>query len=291
MRKIVSRHLVVDGMRIAYQVYGCGEPVVLIHGTPSSSYIWRNVLPQLLDAGYRVYLYDLLGYGSSERPQDSDVDTSVTGQVAILENLMESWELFDAHIVAHDIGGAIAQRFAIECRPRTRSLTLIDTVSFDSWPSKRTREQMREGLEELEMKSDREHREHFREWLLSAVHDKKQLIQSSLDVYLDLISGPVGKASFFQHQVRHYDSKHTEVIADRLGELGEVPVQLIWGQDDQWQNVAWAHKLHDAIPGSLLHILENCGHFAMEDKPEEIGRLLVTFLEEAKPFGRQRQSA
>lgn len=279
MLRLTNRYVIVDGMRIACQVYGYGEPVILIHGSPTSSFIWRHIVAKLVRDGFQVHLYDLLGYGLSERPSQPDADTSVTAQVVVLEELMEFWELYDAHLVAHDIGGAIALRFAVESHPRARSLTLIDTVSFDSWPSEHTREHLREGLEQLANRPDGEHREHFREWLLSAVYNKEQFKKYSLDVYLNLISGPVGKASFFQHQARHYDSRHTEVITNRLGDLREVPVQIIWGQDDQWQDVAWAHKLHGAIPGSLLHILTNCGHLAMEDKPDEIGQLLVTFLE------------
>ena len=98
------------------------------------------------------------------------------------------------------------------------------------------------------------------------------------ETFLDLICGPIGQGSLFQHQVMHYDPKHTEEIAPRYPELGKRPVQLIWGADDAWQVVDWAHKLHGTIPGSELHVLEDCGHFAMEDQPEQISALLVDFL-------------
>ena len=124
-----------NGYRIAYGKHGDGEPVILIHGTPSHSYIWRNVVPGLVDGGCRVFLFDLLGYGASERPVDPDVDTSVGGQEAILLQLMSVWNLKFAHFVAHDIGGAIGQRFALSYPESMKSLTLIDTVSYDSWPS------------------------------------------------------------------------------------------------------------------------------------------------------------
>ena len=159
-----------------------------------------------------------------------------------------------------------------------RSLTLIDTVSFDSWPSKRTNEQMKAGLDALIKKPDAEHRAYFRDWILSTVHDKDRIRAGSLDALVDLISGPVGQGSFFQHQVSHYDSKHTVELDDRLAELGNLPVQIIWGENDAWQVVDWAYKLHAAIPGSTLHILPECGHFAMEDKPAEISNLVKDFL-------------
>ena len=142
----MPENTLIRGQRIAYGVHGAGEPVVLIHGTPSSSYIRRNVAPELVRSGHKVHLFDLLGYGLSERPWDPAVDTSVSGQVPILEGLLSHWELDRTHVVAHDIGGAVAQRFCIFNPDSVKSLTMIDTVSFDSWPSKRTNEQMKMGI-------------------------------------------------------------------------------------------------------------------------------------------------
>ena len=278
MTHLVNQHALINGTRIAHGVHGEGEPVVLIHGTPSSSYIWRDVLPTLVGAGYQVHVYDLLGYGLSERPQSQDIDTSVTGQVAIFEGMLDVWGLEDLHIVAHDIGGGIAQRFAIQSLERMRSLTMLDVVSYDSWPSKRTKEQMQAGLEKLIKADDADHREHFRDWLNSTVQNKDRLAATSMETYLDFISGPVGQASFFQHQVVHYDPIHTQEVAPRYAQLGQKPVQLIWGADDAWQVTDWAHRLNKAIPGSTLHIIENCGHFAMEDQPEQVSSLLIDFL-------------
>jgi pimeloyl-ACP methyl ester carboxylesterase len=278
MDPLVTQHVLINGTRIAHGVFGEGDPIVLIHGTPSSSLIWRNVLPILTSAGYKVHVFDLLGYGLSERPWDPAIDTSITGQVPIFEALLQHWGLNKTHVVAHDIGGGIAQRLGIFSPHLFRSLTLIDVVSFDSYPSKRTREQMQQGLGALIKAPDEEHEAHFREWLLSAVHKQDTFTDSSLETYLGYISGPVGQASLVQHQIRHYDNKHTMEIADRISELGEIPVQLIWGAQDSWQVTDWARKLHGAIPGSQLHILEGCGHFSPEDGPDEIAELVKCFI-------------
>lgn len=275
---LANQHTLINNVRISHGVYGSGSPVVLIHGTPSSSYIWRNIMPALVAAGHQVHVYDLLGYGLSERPCDMSIDTSVTGQVPILEGLLDLWGLETFHLIAHDIGGAVAQRFAIQSPERIRTLTMLDAVSYDSWPSRRTHEQMQAGLEKLIKASDDDHRAHFRDWLYSTVENKQRLADTSMETYLDFICGPVGQGSFFQHQVMHYDPKHTDEVAPRYAELGTNPVQLIWGADDAWQVTDWAHKLHKAIPNSELHILEECGHFSMEDQPEKICALLVDFL-------------
>jgi pimeloyl-ACP methyl ester carboxylesterase len=67
-------------------------------------------------------------------------------------------------------------------------------------------------------------------------------------------------------------------IADRLPELGNLPVKIIWGANDIWQVTDWAHKLNDTIPGSDLVILDECGHFAQEDQPDKIAQLLLEFI-------------
>lgn len=280
MRALTPDDTLCGGYRIAHGTHGPadGAPVVLLHGTPSFGMIWRDVVPRLTAAGRQVLLFDLLGYGHSERPRDPGADTSVAGQVPVLARLFEVWGLGDAHLVAHDIGGAVAMRFTLAHPRAVRSLTLIDTVSFDSWPSPRTRAQMQAGLERLIAAPDGEHRAHFRQWLQSAVHDPANLPAHALDAYLEMIAGPVGQASLFQHQVAHYDSRYTQEIAGRLPELAEGrPVQLIWGAEDAWQDPSYARRLQAAIPGSELHWLAACGHFAPEEKPGEIAELVQRF--------------
>jgi pimeloyl-ACP methyl ester carboxylesterase len=287
-RILVPTDALIGGHRLAHGVHRTGaserrqaqdRSVVLIHGTPSSSVIWRNIVPILTEAGYRVHVYDLLGYGASERPQDPAVDTSVSGQVPVLLGLMELWKLESAHVVAHDIGGAVAQRLAVLHRNRVRSLVLLDCVSFDSWPSERTRQQMREGLDKLIAAPPDRHRAHFRDWLLSTVENKGAMIEGPLDHYLDIITGPIGQASLFQHQIAHYDPRHTDELTDRLHELGELSVRLIWGERDGWQRLEWARRLHTAIPGSELCTVPDAGHFVMEDAPGTVGALVTEFLD------------
>ncbi len=270
--------MLINSHRVSYGEFGEGEPVVLLHGTPSSSLVWRNVAPRLVAAGYKVHTFDLLGYGESERPRDPDVDTSISAQVPVLEALLARWGLESAHIVGHDFGGAVAQRFAVFNPHRVKSLTLVDVVSFDSFPSPRTKEQMERGLEVLIKVPEAEHKEHFREWLLTAVYNKDAFKKGSLDTLLEYISGTAGQASLFQHQIRHYDPRHTMEIAHLLPELGKLPVKIIWGADDVWQVTDWAHKLNKTIPGSDLVILDECGHFSPEDQPDKVAQLLLDFI-------------
>ena len=79
-----------SGGRVAYEVMGSGEPLVLVHGTPSSSYLWRGVAGRLA-SNRTVYVYDLPGYGVSEQREGQDV--SIGAQTAVLAELLEHWGL------------------------------------------------------------------------------------------------------------------------------------------------------------------------------------------------------
>lgn len=87
---------------VAYGVFGEeGTPVVLVHGTPSRSYIWRETVGMLADR-HRVYVYDLLGFGESERYEGQDV--SIAAQGKALAELVEAWGLEGSEVAGHDIG-------------------------------------------------------------------------------------------------------------------------------------------------------------------------------------------
>lgn len=89
MAELLDNAAILDDVRLAYRDRGHGEPVVFLHGTPSHSFIWRSIVGEVERAGHRVVLFDLLGYGRSERPLARD--TSVRGQVAVLNSCCATW--------------------------------------------------------------------------------------------------------------------------------------------------------------------------------------------------------
>ncbi len=97
----------VQGVGIEVEVTGEGRPVVLLHGFPDSGRLWRNQVPALADAGFRVIVPDLRGYGRSDKPDDVSAYAIpfLAGDVAaVLDHL----ELERAHVVGHDWGAALA---------------------------------------------------------------------------------------------------------------------------------------------------------------------------------------
>src|SRR5438128_3077923 len=104
----------VDGVRLYYYAAGsrgAGEPIVLLHGFPTSGHLWRDVVP-LLPSGHRVVVADMLGFGRSDPAQATPVDISAHAArtIAVLDEL----GIDRACFAGHELGGGVAQSLAIE---------------------------------------------------------------------------------------------------------------------------------------------------------------------------------
>ncbi|MGB8666178.1 MAG: alpha/beta hydrolase [Serratia inhibens] len=271
---LLDRHIIVDGHRIAAGVHGAGDPLVLVHGTPAHSIIWRNLLPRLTAAGFQVHLYDLLGFGASERPLSAD--TSIAAQAELLIGLLDHWQLDTAHVFGHDIGGALSLRAAFSHAERFRSLTIADICSYDSWPSPTWRG-IRDNYRQYAVMDERQHAQTQERQLKMAVFNKSLMEGELLQRYLAPIVGVVGQPAFYQQQVAHYNARYTEDFAQRLLEL-RLPVQILWGENDEWQPVSYAYRLQADIPDARLQVIPQAGHFLMEDAPEAVAQRLVAFI-------------
>jgi pimeloyl-ACP methyl ester carboxylesterase len=272
---LLDRHVLVDGVRLAYRDRGDGEPVVFVHGTPSLSFEWRDVVPRVEQAGYRVITYDLLGFGDSERPVDRD--TSVGAQTELLAALLDTLGVDRANLITHDIGGAIGQRMAILHPEQVRRLMLIDSVSYDSWPSETWREIIRTGLDDLAALPEKEFEKTLTRQLSMTVARPDRMTGDVLEAFLAPHRSAVGRASFVEHQIRHFDSTYTEEIAGRLGEITQ-PVRILWGQEDQWQPTSYAERLAKDIPHAELTTVPGAGHFIMEDDPDRVAHEVLDFM-------------
>jgi len=116
----------VDGLRLAHVDEGEGAPVVFWHGEPTWSYLWRRVIPPVLDAGFRCIAPDLVGFGRSDKPTDLGWYT-YDRHCELAATLLEDLDLRDATFVVHDWGGPIGLRLAVENPDRVSRLVITDT--------------------------------------------------------------------------------------------------------------------------------------------------------------------
>src|SRR4051812_49684891 len=125
----------VDGFRMHYVDEGDGEPILLLHGEPTWSYLWRNIIPQL--PGRKV-APDLIGFGRSDKPEEIGW-YSYDRHVASVAGLVDALDLRDLTLVVHDWGGPIGLRYAVDHPDRVARLVVLNTAIGRGPAPRRTR--------------------------------------------------------------------------------------------------------------------------------------------------------
>lgn len=124
-----SRFAAVDGHRIHYIERGKGDPVLFIHGNPTWSYIWRNVLPAVTqETGRRGIALDLLGFGKSDKP---DTDYALEFHARIVEGFIEKLGLRNVVLVLQDWGGPLGAAYAVKHPPNINGIVFMETFLWD----------------------------------------------------------------------------------------------------------------------------------------------------------------
>jgi pimeloyl-ACP methyl ester carboxylesterase len=268
---VLRARFATDAGEIAWDRLGTGPPLVLVHGTPWSSWTWRRVAPRLAER-FSVYVFDLLGFGASDKRRGQDV--SLAGHGARLAALLEHWQLDRPALVAHDIGGAAALRAHLLHRRSVAALVLIDVVALAPWGSPFYR-------------LVRDHESVF-EQLPAAIHEgvlrayvgtaqPRPLASEVEDRLIAPWLGASGQAAFYR-QIAAGTQRHTDEIEPLLGKIS-VPTLVVWGEADPWLPAAVGAELAARIPGARLTLLPGAGHLVQEDQPDEVTRLIGVHLE------------
>ncbi len=258
-----------DG-RVRWASSGHGDPVVLLHGSPFSSYIWRDIAPALARTR-RVHVFDLLGYGQSEMRADQDV--SLTAQAKLFVRLLAHWRLARPSVIAHDIGGAVALRALLLEGAAYRDLTLVDAVGGGAWGTGFFK-LIRDNAAVFERLPDYAHEALVASHLRHATHVGHA--PGVLDAYLAPWRGPRGQAAFYR-QYRSIGQAETDEVEPLLGQV-DVPTRIVWGRQDRLLPPEFAELLHARIPGAELHWVEGAGHTLQDDAPAALlGHLTADF--------------
>jgi pimeloyl-ACP methyl ester carboxylesterase len=261
------------GDRVRWGAVGDGDPLVLLHGTPFSSAVWRRIAPHLARRR-RVYAFDLLGYGRSEQREGQDVSLGVQNE--LFAALLDHWDVARPDVVAHDFGGATALRTHLLDGRDYRTLTLIDPVALNPWGSQLVRA-AHGHVDAYAALPPYVHEAVLRAYLAGATH--RTLDDTEVRRYLDPWTGEVGQAAFYR-QIAQMDDRFTGEVEDRYGAI-RCPVTILWGARDSWIPVARAHDLAARIPGSDLRIVDDAGHLLQEDSPETVVATVLEVLDGA----------
>jgi pimeloyl-ACP methyl ester carboxylesterase len=269
------RRVAADGVTLAVLDEGAGQPVLLLHGFPDSSRLWRHQIPALVGAGMRVIAPDLRGFGDSDKPEAVEaysVGRSVADLVAILDQL----EVERAHVVGHDWGAGVAWALAAFVPARVERLVVMSVGHPNALrePSLEQREkawyqllfQFAEVAEELVMRDD---------WRLF-----REMLRGNGDgeVYIADLERP-GALTAALNWYRANASPAQELERTRPFPAVAAPTLGLWSSGDNYLT-------EESMLGSAAHVtgpwrykrIEGASHWLQLDAPDRVNELLLEFL-------------
>jgi pimeloyl-ACP methyl ester carboxylesterase len=278
------RWLETDGVHIHYVDEGPrdGDPVLMLHGVPTWSYLYRRFIPPLASAGFRAIAYDQLGFGRSDKP-DSPDEYSIERWAFHLEALINALGLERVTLVMHDWGGPVALRWAVDNAGRVKRLVLFNThtgaVDEGAVPAPY-------ALLRAPVLGD---------VLTRGVNafGLALLYASNLDAnakaaYAKPHSGWRSRSALAAApRLLPFDEGNpsrpvVERTVQGLGRLYAKPKLFLWGMRDPVLRPSILENLRGQLGQADVRKLENASHFVQEDEPDKCVELLLEFLERTR---------
>ena len=259
----------VDGneVEVAYRDEGSGDPVLFLHGIPTNSFLWRDVIEPIAEER-RVLVPDMIGYGNAS--MYDGFDRSLRAQERAVEGLLEGLGVDRLSLVGHDLGGGVLLRYAVHHSDAVEELVLSNSVAYDSWPIQTVTDL---GLPETARENDVEDVQGMLDGLF-----RQTLTGEASDEFLEGMKAPWASEEGVTSLVRNASGTNTSHTTEI--DPGEVTAEtlLLWGADDEFQNVEWAERLEGDIENAELVGLDDATHWVMEDRPEAYRDRLAEFL-------------
>ncbi len=265
-----------DGLRLHYLDEGAGAPVLLLHGEPTWSYLYRTVIPELTPAG-RIVAPDYLGFGRSDKPLRVE-DYTYDLHAGSIRRLVEELDLRDLTVVVQDWGGPIGLRLAVEQPERVSRLVLLNTgVDAGRAPSEewlRFRAFVRRhGPELLPERLVR----------LSCVRPLAEEVEQAYGAPWPVAESKAGVLAFPElvpTEPEHPNTAPLTRVRDALAHW-EQPALVLFGDSDPVFTPRHAERLAELIPGAGdAELVARAGHFVQEDAGPEVGARIARFVAE-----------
>jgi haloalkane dehalogenase len=263
----------VGDLRLAHLDVGEGAPVVMIHGEPAWSFIWRKAIPPIRDAGYRCVVPDLAGWGRSDKPIDPSWH-SLERHVELTGSLLEELDLRDVSLVVHDFGGPIGLTLALAHPARIARIVILDTAidPREAWMNE-SWVRVREFIEETE---DLPVGELMR---ATCLHDPGDDVIAAYEAPFPVRES--GGARGLIMSVPRKDDKSAAVAAEAFYEAlrrDQRPMLILWGESDAFLTLASGQRLASRIGRRIDQVIRDAGHGLLEDQGPLIGVLIADWL-------------
>jgi haloalkane dehalogenase len=264
----------VGGLRMAHVDEGGGAPVVMWHGEPTWSFLWRKVAPPLLEAGHRVILPDLAGFGRSDKPMDPDW-YAYDRHVEVAATLLEDLDLRDATFVVHDWGGPIGLRLAVEHPDRVARLVVLDTGLFTG--EQRMSDAWRQFAAFVERTEDLP----VGMLVRGGCHaDPGEDVIAAYDAPFPSPASKAGARAFPRLIPQAPDAPGADAGRRVLAALREDrrPTLMLWGAEDPVLPLQTGERFAAAIGCEPPRPIAAAGHFLQEDQGPLIGATIADWL-------------
>jgi pimeloyl-ACP methyl ester carboxylesterase len=242
---------------------GKGPPLVLLHGTPFSSSVWREVVPGLASS-HLVFLWDMPGFGKSEQRTGQDVSLAAQGRV--FAQLLRQWRLSSPAVVAHDVGGLVALRALLLEGSSYEELTLLDAVAVPGWSGGAFFDVTRTNPDVFSRLPGFAHRALVASKIEDGSH--RGLRPAVLAELVGPWCGERGQAAFYRQYAQASEDDTIE-IRDKLDSI-RIPVRILWGREDRWLPPAYAAEVRAHVPHAEFMWIDDAGHLVQEDGPAEL---------------------
>lgn len=256
-----------------------GIAFVLLHGFPTSSFLWRNVAPVLAEAGHTAFAVDLFGYGESDRPFDADF--GIAAQAEYVDATMTALRVARGVVVGVDIGGTIALRLAATRTDRVEKLVVVNPPVLDDLPG-RDIKTMQRSTARLALRVVRGvlgAAPLIRHTLEGSVSDPARMPPKLLARYLAPFAGREGP----NHLLRLASSIRDDDLTEEELETIQAPTLVVWGDRDRWIDGKLAERLVNLLPSARLTRIHGVGRLVPEESAEQFCEMLLSFARVREP--------
>jgi cis-3-alkyl-4-acyloxetan-2-one decarboxylase len=278
-----------DGLSYHYLDEGAGDPVVMVHGNPSWSFYYRNLV-LALRGSYRCIVPDHIGCGFSDKPGDDRYDYTLTRRVDDLERLIDHLQLEGKlTLVLHDWGGMIGAAYASRHPERIGRLVILNTAAFHLPKEKKFPLGLKicrdTALGALLVRG-------FNAFSVGAsiVGCKRNPMSGDLQrAYrspYDSWANRIATLRFVQDiPLRPGDRNYALVseIAAGLHRFSDLPMTIFWGELDFVFDTTFLDEWLSRFPKATVHRYPDAGHYILEDMKEEVVPLIADFLDKTAP--------
>jgi pimeloyl-ACP methyl ester carboxylesterase len=274
-----SHEIVLDGHRYHYLDEGAGEPLLLVHGNPTWSFYWRNLV-QALRPRFRLIVPDHMGCGLSDKP--ADYPYRLAQHTSNLKQLIAKLDLQGITLLAHDWGGAIGLGAAVAEPQRFARFVLFNTGAFRSMRIPLRIRICRTPL--LGKIAIQGFNAFARAALSMAVARKESLspaVRAGLLAPYDSWAHRIATYRFVQDiplKPGHPSYPALLELEQGLSRLRELPVSLIWGMQDWCFTPHFLERFLDFFPQAEVHRLADAGHYVIEEAWQRIVPLVEDFI-------------